>query len=110
MPIVSFNDKKSEKNQEFELPTNEILYNGLEDRGLVLPHGCLAGSCGACKIEVTQGKEHLTPAGVIETNTLNAIYDQYKKEWGEKNISEKTIRLSCRAKIIGDVAIALITK
>jgi ferredoxin len=110
MPIVSFNDKKSEKKLEFELQPNEILYNGLEDRGFVLPHGCLAGSCGACKIEITQGQENLTPPGVIESNTLNAIFDQYKKEWGEQNISEKTIRLSCRAKIIGDMSFQLISK
>jgi ferredoxin len=110
MPIVSFNDKKSEKKLEFELNVNEILYNGLEEKGLVLPHGCLAGSCGACKIEITEGNQNLTPPGVIETNTLNALYDQYKNDWEERGILKENIRLSCRAKILGNISAQLISK
>ncbi|MFZ4713988.1 MAG: 2Fe-2S iron-sulfur cluster-binding protein [Bacteriovoracaceae bacterium] len=110
MPIVSFNDKKTEKKIELEISENEILYNGLEDRGVVLPHGCLAGSCGACRIEVTEGADHLSTPGAIESNTLAALYDQYKKEWGEEKIVNKVIRLSCRAKITGDISIQQITK
>lgn len=106
MPRVSILDKKIELNLE----ENEILYNGLEDQGIILPHGCLAGSCGACRVEVVEGQENLSPAGVIETNTLNALYAQYKTECGEEKMKGKTIRLSCRAKVIGDISIREITK
>ena len=99
MPIVSILDKKIEIN----LKENEIIYNGLEDRGIILQHGCLAGSCGVCKIEIIEGAENLTPAGVIETNTIDSIIEEYK-------LSGKIIRLSCRAKIIGDIKIRELKK
>lgn len=101
MPIVSILDK----NVEINLKENEIIYNGLEDQGVVLQHGCLSGSCGACRIEVIEGKENLSPAGVIEANTVSAICDDYKKRLGEESVSGKTIRLSCRAKILGNIKI-----
>lgn len=101
MPIVSILDKNIEKN----LKENEIIYNGLEDQGVVLQHGCLSGSCGACKIEIIEGKENITPPGAIEENTIAAICEDYKNRLGEASIAGKTIRLSCRTKILGNVKI-----
>ncbi len=95
MPRVSIEGT----NKSFEVKTEEIIYNALSDQGEELPHGCLAGSCGACKVEILQGKENLHLPGVIEQNTIDALRI-------ELNIDQtKEIRLSCRAKVLGDVTI-----
>lgn len=95
MPRVSIQGT----DKSFEVKTDEIIYNALSDQGEELPHGCLAGSCGACRIEVLAGKENLHPPGAIEQNTIEAIKLDLKLP---ENIE---IRLSCRAKVIGDVSI-----
>jgi ferredoxin len=89
----------------FDVNEAEILYDSLYDRGHELPHGCLAGSCGACRIEILSGSENLQPAGVIEKNTLEAIREEYTQKNGPDSIKGKEIRLSCRAKVLGDVKI-----
>jgi ferredoxin len=92
-------------NKIFDVEENEILYDALFDRGEELPHGCLAGSCGACRIEVTSGVENLSEPGFIEKNTIEALKDEITAKFGKNRIENKTIRLSCRAKIIrGDVS------
>jgi ferredoxin len=101
MPIVSLKDT----NKTFVLKEGEILYDSLYDRGEELPHGCLAGSCGACRVEVISGKENLQPPGVIEKNTIEAICDEFTKTKGADFVNGKEIRLSCRAKVLGDVCI-----
>lgn len=93
MPIVSIKDTS----KAVEVSEGEILYDSLYDRGIELPHGCLSGSCGACKVEVIEGIENLSKTGVIEQNTIEDI----KKDI--KNI--QNIRLSCRAKVLGNVTI-----
>jgi len=92
MPRVSIPDT----NKIIDVNTGEILYDSLYDRGHELPHGCLSGSCGACRVEVLSGSENLMPAGVIEQNTIESLKAELKVE---------NIRLSCRAKVIGDVTI-----
>ena len=89
--------------EEFEVPTGTILFDGIAECGVELPHGCLAGSCGACRIVVTKGANNLAPATLIETNTIEAIKDEYAKKEGPAFFEGKTLRLSCRAKINGDV-------
>lgn len=101
MPRVSIQDA----NKSFDVNEGEILYDSLFDRGHELPHGCLAGSCGACRIEVIEGKDSLQAPGVIEKNTIEAIKDEYVKKYGEAAIEGKEIRLSCRAKVTGNVTI-----
>lgn len=101
MPRVSIEDT----NQVFEVTEGEILYDSLYDQGHELPHGCLSGSCGACRIEVIEGKENLQAPGVIETNTIDALKDEFSKTKGPEFIQDKEIRLSCRAKVLGDVSI-----
>ncbi len=66
----------------FEVNEAEILYDSLFDRGHELPHGCLAGSCGACKVEILSGSENLQMPGVIEKNTLDAIRDEHIQKHG----------------------------
>jgi ferredoxin len=89
----------------FDVNEAEILYDSLCDRGHELPHGCLAGSCGACKVEILSGAENLQMPGVIEKNTLDAIRDDYIQKNGPDSMKDKEIRLSCRAKVLGDVKI-----
>jgi ferredoxin len=101
MPIVSIQDTT----KTFEVKEGEVIYDALYDRGEELPHGCLSGSCGACRIEVCTGKENLQPPGVIEKNTIEALKDEFTKTKGIDFVNEKEIRLSCRAKVIGDVSI-----
>lgn len=101
MPRVSIQDT----DKTIEVNNGEILYDSLYDRGIELPHGCLSGSCGACRVEVLTGKENLIPPGVIETNTIDALKDEFAKVHGLEFIQGKEIRLSCRAKVNGDVTI-----
>lgn len=90
MPIVSYQDK----NLSFELEENEIIYDGFDSRGEDLPHGCLSGSCGACRIEILEGELELKPPGSIEKNTVESIR--------ESNLAfqDKIIRLACRARVL----------
>lgn len=82
-----------------EIQTNGILYDELEKAAIILPHGCLSGSCGACCVEVLEGMEHLSKPSSIEENTLSDLRR-------EKNI--ENLRLSCRAKILGDIKIKIL--
>lgn len=100
MPTVSL----TSKSKVFEVEENEILYDALDQQGETLPHGCLSGSCGACRIEVMQGMENLKPAGVIEQNTLDSIYEVLEKKYGKEIVSTLNIRLACRARVQGDIS------
>jgi len=91
--------------QTVEIPSDAILYDALADIGVELPHGCLSGSCGACRIDVISGADKLAPPGVIEQNTIEAICDEYLKTHGPEFLQGKNIRLSCRAKVCGDITI-----
>jgi ferredoxin len=99
MPRVSI----TSTDKVFEVSENSILYNALADQGLDLPHGCLAGSCGACRIDVRSGFENLAPASAIEHNTLESIVSELTQTEGAEKVSQMHIRLSCRAKVLGDV-------
>jgi ferredoxin len=101
MPRVSI--KESEKT--FEVNVGEILYNALSNLGEDLPHGCLAGSCGACRVEIIEGKENLDVCGVIESNTISSLKEEFAKSKGKEFLIDKEIRLSCRARVKGDISI-----
>lgn len=89
----------------FEVKDNEVIYDALCDRGEELPHGCLAGSCGACRINVIEGIENLAPATFIENNTLEALKEEFTAKYGKEFLTDKNIRLACRARVKGDVQI-----
>lgn len=84
------------ENQTFDLNEGEVIYDGLLERDLKLPHGCLSGSCGACKIEVLQGEENLKPPSAVEEDTINSLKQELDKPAAK-------IRLACRAKVTGDI-------
>lgn len=89
----------------FDVKDNEVLYDALCDRGEQLPHGCLAGSCGACRIDVIEGVQNLAPATFIENNTLDAIKEEFTQKYGPQFLEGKSLRLACRARVKGDVQI-----
>ncbi len=101
MPTVSLKDT----NKTFEVKEGEILYDALFDRGHELPHGCLSGSCGACRVEVLEGSLNLQKAGVIETDTVACLKQEFTQLYGEDFVKGKEIRLACRAKVNGNVTI-----
>ena len=90
------NEKDEKTPREYKVNLNQILYDELDRQGLQLPHGCLAGSCGSCRIHVIKGIENLSPMGVVETDTVSHLQSEYPG---------KTVRLSCRAKVLGDIEI-----
>lgn len=89
MPTVLVN------NISYTVTEGAILYDELERQNLILPHGCLAGSCGACKVEIIAGAKNLSAPGAVELDTLSHIKD-----------GDKILRLACRAKVLGDVSIS----
>lgn len=89
----------------FEVSKEEILYDALCDRGELLPHGCLSGSCGACRVEVISGADNLVKPGIIESNTIEAVREEFVDTRGIESVEGKIIRLSCRARVMGDVVI-----
>lgn len=91
----------NEEDQKFQVLEGKIVFDELERLGLLLPHGCLAGSCGSCRIEILEGAENLSPLGAVETDTVEAINRS-------ASVVNKNIRLSCRAKIYGDIKIAVL--
>ncbi len=101
MHAVSLVMENEEK--KFEVNEGELIWDELDRLGTKLPAGCLAGSCGTCRINVLEGEESLAPKGAIETETVNHLMDQYKKKYGEDYLKGKTIRLACRARVKGNL-------
>lgn len=97
------------KEQKFDIDEKETVYDGVFDKGIDLPHGCLAGSCGACRVEVLEGIENFSTPGEVEKDTLATIIQEYQEK--KVNIPNKeNIRLTCRSRISGDVKIAPLKK
>lgn len=113
MPSVSVknineNDELEDNNEKFfEVNQGQILYDELEAQEFKLPHGCLAGSCGSCRVWVIEGEEQLAPASAIEQNTLEAIKQTYNETQGPEFLEGKSLRLSCRARIKGEGKIVI---
>lgn len=109
MPTVLLTSKlPNENDQKFEVEEGKILFDELERLGHSLPHGCLAGSCGSCRIEIVEGVQNLSPLSVVELDTVESIKKNYNDTNRSDLIVNKNIRLSCRAKVLGDIKIALL--
>ncbi len=92
--------------ESFEINEDEILYHGLERQGKILPHGCLAGACGICRIEILQGSEVLLPKKAVEEDTVSHILKkEYEKEIFEGSLNPQNVRLACRTKVKGNLTI-----
>ncbi len=99
MHKVSFKDK----NLTFDVKDNEIIFDALDNDGEKLPHGCLAGSCGACRIEIIEGAQNVKAPSEVEKNTIEAIKQNYERINGEGSAKDKNIRMSCRTRVKGDI-------
>jgi ferredoxin len=111
MPTVSLVTLKTNTDDQFdpssthEVESGRVLFEALEEQGATLPHGCLAGSCGSCRIEILEGQDQLSPLSAIETDTVTYLEQSYRERFGDDFLLGKTIRLSCRAKVLGDIKI-----
>ncbi len=101
MPSVSI-DGKTDK---FQVNTGETLFKELQRNGHELPHSCLAGSCGACRVQILEGSENLEVPIGLEKMTLRPLIDNMCRIHGP-DARKNTYRLSCQAKILdGDIKI-----
>lgn len=105
MPTVSIEGEST----EYYIDSSTCLHEALKQQGRVLPSGCLAGSCGACRIEIVKGAENLSPISAIEKDTIDSLKANYTRLKGASYLVGKTIRLSCRAKLNeGEIALKLL--
>ncbi len=113
MPTVSVREMNDNNTLDDNLATNcevaegEILFDELEKQEIKLPHGCLAGSCGSCRVWVVEGAEQLKDPSAIEQNTIDAITQTYNETVGSEFLEGKVLRLSCRARIQGSGKIVI---
>ncbi|MDH5581718.1 MAG: (2Fe-2S)-binding protein [Bdellovibrionales bacterium] len=96
------------KTREFKLEDNEVIYDGLSRQGFEIPHGCLSGSCGSCKVLVCEGIENLSEAKTVESDTLKHIKENYNNLYGQEVFKGHPLRLSCRAKVQGDISLEIL--
>lgn len=101
MPRVSL----AETSKVFEVTEGSVIYDALSDQGERLPHGCLSGSCGACRVHVISGKDHLSDPSVIELNTIESLKQEFAKQPHMNHLVNFDLRLACRAKVKGDCEI-----
>lgn len=102
MPNVLISNAKAISDKDclsIEIQDNGIIYDELEKAQIILPHGCLSGSCGACCVEILKGMENLSKPSSIEENTLSDL---------RRDKQIENLRLSCRAKILGDIKIKIL--
>ncbi|PIP89883.1 MAG: hypothetical protein COW01_06455 [Bdellovibrionales bacterium CG12_big_fil_rev_8_21_14_0_65_38_15] len=113
MPTVSvceMNDNNTldqESSKNCTVNEGEILFDELEKQEIKLPHGCLAGSCGSCRVWVVEGADQLKEPSAIEQNTLDAITQTYNETVGSEFLEGKVLRLSCRARVQGSGKIVI---
>lgn len=100
--------KTEEGEKKFEVRDGELIWDELDRLGTKLPAGCLAGSCGTCRINILQGKQNLVPMGAVETDTVKHLCEQISGKFGEKFVQSKSIRLACRARIKGNFKFELV--
>ena len=89
-----------EQGGSFEATKGETLFDELALQNIIWPHGCLAGSCGACRTEIIEGSENLSAPSAVEKDTLEKIREEQNEEQ-----RLHPMRLACRAKIAGDIKI-----
>lgn len=86
MPRLTFADE----GKCAECQAGQTVLSCALEMGIKISHVCGGdGACGTCRIEVVEGSDNLTPATPDET---------YKE-------IEPPYRLSCQAKIVGDVVV-----
>ncbi len=87
---------------EARVAHGKVLFEELDAAGHQLPHGCLAGSCGSCRVNILQGGELLAPPSVIEADTIKSVCANYRERNGGDGPSEAKVRMACRTKVASD--------
>ena len=86
MPRITFADE----GKSAEFPSGKTLLSIAAEMSVAVSHVCGGdGACGTCRIAVIEGWNNLTPPTPDET---------YKE-------LEEPYRLSCQAKLLGDVVV-----
>lgn len=108
MPTVSVFAKNSEgkliPSGEYKVQTGQVIFDQLDAQGVILPHGCLAGSCGSCRTIILSGNDQLAPKSAIETDTVNHLKSSYPQKYS----GDTELRLTCRARIVGEGKIEIL--
>lgn len=116
MPTVSVVDLSFELNEIegtqkiIEVSEGSVIFDALDDQNVTLPHGCLSGSCGSCRVIILEGTENISQPSVVETDTIESLKNSLKIVHGDKIVSAD-LRLTCRAKVLsGSVKIGVVRK
>jgi ferredoxin len=82
-----------------EVAEGSTLFDAGAKAGAGIDTACVGkGTCGLCRVRIVAGAEHLNPYTDEEKKHLGNVYHLTK------------VRLSCRCRIAGDVAIELVRK
>lgn len=88
--------------REFSLTGKQTIFNALRKQGLELDHGCLAGSCGACRVIITKGEDYLEEPGIMEAGTLQGLAVNYERIFGKGSSEGIHMRLTCSTRLNKD--------
>jgi ferredoxin len=78
---------------EVEAPAGTSLQEIAETAGADLTFGCRTGSCGTCRVRISRGLDHCSPAGPEERDFLKGLD------------APSDQRLACQLKVNGDIDI-----
>ncbi len=88
-----------DRDDEVEAEDGQDILNALLEGGVEWMHACGGFcNCTTCRVKVEEGMDNLSPREQDEENTL-------KRFQGEE-VLEGPFRLSCQAKVYGDVKIS----
>ena len=94
----------------FEVAEGSNLWTSLDEQNHELPSGCLAGSCGSCRISILEGHENISDLSVIEKDTIDHLNQSYLESHGEEWLKDKSLRLACRTKVNGNMKFYVMKK
>ena len=82
-----------------EVPEGTSLFEAGAKVSAGIDTACVGkGTCGLCRVKILAGAEHLPPYTAEERKHLGNVYHLTK------------VRLSCRCRLTGDVAIEIVRK
>lgn len=92
MPTVTFQPS----GVAAEAADGESVFDIGRRAGVVIETACVGkATCGLCRVKIVSGAEHLTPYNEAEHRHLGNVYHLTR------------VRLSCQARISGDVTVEL---